>query len=72
MGTGLTSLDCEASLKINCGTGSTVCDLLTQLEIGDLPVSRVGRACTGAEHRKLLLHMMKESRAEDVSQTSHG
>ena len=46
VGTCRTSLDAEASLKINSKIRSTVTDLVAKLEIGDF-VSRVSRGCTG-------------------------
>ena len=58
-----TSLDSEASLKLNCQISRAVSDLVTKLHIGsssDLP--RVGRSCSGPEHRELLLHMMETNR----------
>ena len=72
VGTSRTSLDAEASLKINSKPSSTVSDLVTKLEIGELAVSRVGRACSGPEHRNLLLHMMRGTTADEESLTSHG
>ena len=72
VGTSRTSLDAEASLKINSKPSSTVSDLVTKLEIGELAVSRVGRACSGPEHRNLLLHMMRGTTTGEERLTSHG
>ena len=75
VGTQQTSLDSEASLKINFPISSTVSDLVTKLDIPDSAVSRVGRSCTGPEHRNLLLNMMETNRAEEgreASSPSHG
>ena len=61
VGTQQTSLDSEASLKLNCPISSTVSDLVTKLQICDnSAVPRVGRSCTGPEHRNLLLKNLKD------------
>ena len=80
VGSQQTSLDSEASLKINYEIRSTVSDLVRKLEISAGP--RVGRSCTGPEHRNLLRHLLETNRAgegreereevEEVSGPSHG